>query len=449
MLLTSADIPNTTMAKEIKTMCSLSSINNNLANVSWSSRFVVLALAWLIGLAFGTIYYNCYYPVIFSSDSAAIQVLAQAMADEMSLLPHDFYYGNQLILFRANLFIAPALKFGLTGYTAYIVGSAINFSVFFLITFLTLETVFRNWAKSLFLTVLFFLPLSHNEADYVLGQQSHLANVVFVLMIAVHAYRACWHKEWRGLVIAASVVFLMSVEAPIRALFVLLPLALVIVATGKARSSAKLSLALVVAFVVGYIGNRYLVTTRPLAIDLSDLAFSTSNRFLIRMSSIIKEFIDDYIGFEQFASMRTSPRIHLVLYGVKTLVFLSFLGVFYWLAHRLAARAMKPWTKNRGTILGELQALEFIGLLGVTGVLTGFWITSAVEYNEDQLLRHSEGMLQLCKLALCAYSLNALAYIIPQRLLRYGVLFVIALLSSTVASSFLFAPYRAQLKQSY
>ena len=56
-------------------------------------------------------------------------------------------------------------------------------------------------------------------------------------------------------------------------------------------------------------------------------------------------------------------------------------------------------------------------------------------------------MLQLCKLALCAYSLNALAYIIPQRLPRYGVLFVIALLSSSVASSFLFAPYRAQLQQ--
>ena len=87
VLLASADIPNTTMTKEIKTMSSLSGINNNLANVSWSSRFAVLALVWLIGLAFGTAYLVCYYPAFFHSDSAAIQVLAQAMADEMSLLP--------------------------------------------------------------------------------------------------------------------------------------------------------------------------------------------------------------------------------------------------------------------------------------------------------------------------------------------------------------------------
>jgi hypothetical protein len=236
-------------------MNSLGVIKNHSVNFFWSSRFAMLALVWLIGLAFGTAYFICYYPVVFHSDSAAIQVLAQAMADEMSLLPHDFFYGNQLILLRANLFIAPALKFGFTGYTAYVMGSAINFSVFFLITFLTLETLFRHWAKSLFLSVLFFLPLDYNEADYVLGQQSHLASVVFALVLAVHSYRACWHKEWRSLVIASSVVFLMAVESPMRVLLVLLPLALVIAATGKARSSAKLSLALVIAFVVGYIGN--------------------------------------------------------------------------------------------------------------------------------------------------------------------------------------------------
>ncbi|MFZ2170254.1 MAG: hypothetical protein WAW61_11530, partial [Methylococcaceae bacterium] len=282
--------------KIIETMNYLNTIKNDSRSTSWSSRWAVIVLVWLMGLAFGITFYACYYPVFFHSDSAAIQVLAQAMADEMSLLPHDFYYGNQLILFRANLFIALVLKLGLNGYTAYVIGSAISFSVFFLLAFLTLETVFRHWVKSLFLTVLFFLPLGVNEAGYVLGEQSHLANVVFILMIAVHAYRACLHKEWRSLVLAASVVFLMAVEAPMRALFVLLPLALVIAATGKARSSGKLSLALVIAFIVGYIGNRYLVTTHPVAIDLSDLAFSTSDRFFIRLGSILKEFVDNYIG---------------------------------------------------------------------------------------------------------------------------------------------------------
>lgn len=216
-------------------MNSYSAINNNLANVSWGSRCAVLAVVWLIGLAFAMAYYVFYYPAIFHSDSASIQVLAQAMVDEMSFLPHDFYYGNQLILFRANLFIAPALKFGLTGYKAFAVGSAITFSVFFLITFLTLETVFRNGVKSLFLAVLFFLPLNYIEADFVIGQQSHLANVVFALVIAVHAYHACRNKAWRSSIIVSSAVFLMALEAPMRVVFVLLPLALVIAATGKSQ----------------------------------------------------------------------------------------------------------------------------------------------------------------------------------------------------------------------
>jgi hypothetical protein len=424
----------------------MNAIKKDFINASWNNRYAVLALVWLIGLAFGMIYYVCYYPAIFHSDSASIQVLAQAMADETSLLPHDFYYGNQLILFRANLFIALVLKLGLTGYTAYVMGSAINFSVFFLITFLTLETVFRHRVKSLFLTVLFFLPLSDNEADYVLGQQSHLANVVFALMIAVHAYRACWQKQWRGLVIAASAVFLMAVEAPMRMLFVLLPLAFVIAATGKARSSAKLSLALVIAFVVGYIGNRYLVTTHPVAGDFSNVPFATPDRFVIRSGEMLKDFADNYIGFSQFVGMQTSARIHLVLYGVKTLVLGSFLGLFWWLAKRLAAQTVKPWMDNRSTSEGELQAPEFIGMLGVTGVLTGFWMTAALEAYPEAIIRHFLWALQLCKLALCAYAMNALAYLIPQRLPRYSVLFVVALLSSTATTSFLFAPYRAQLQ---
>jgi hypothetical protein len=125
----------------------------------------------------------------------------------------------------------------------------------------------------------------------------------------------------------------------------------------------------------------------------------------------------------------------------------SFLGLFYWLVKRLAERALKTWMNNRDTIQGELQAMQFIGMLGVTGVLTGLWMNAAIELYPEGITRHFLWALQLCKLALCAYTLNALAYLIPQRLPREGVLFVIALLSSTVASSFLFAPYRAQLKE--
>jgi len=84
------------------------------------------------------------------------------------------FYANQLIFFRANLFIAPALKLGLTGYTAFVVGSSISFSVFFLITFLTLETLFHSRVKSLFLTSFAVPSLKHKR-----GRFRHRATITF------------------------------------------------------------------------------------------------------------------------------------------------------------------------------------------------------------------------------------------------------------------------------
>ncbi|EBG8631815.1 hypothetical protein FJO97_23075, partial [Salmonella enterica] len=87
----------------------------------------------IIGLAIGLVHHIYIYPNFFHADSAAYQVLASAIRDEGVLLPHDFFYGNQLIMLKISPFIALANYIGFSGYKAYAIGGAIAICVWFYI----------------------------------------------------------------------------------------------------------------------------------------------------------------------------------------------------------------------------------------------------------------------------------------------------------------------------
>ncbi|WP_238787851.1 hypothetical protein [Salmonella enterica] len=76
---------------------------------------------------------HLYLSEFFHADSAAYQVLASAIRDEGVLLPHDFFYGNQLIMLKISPFIALANCIGFSGYKAYAIGGAIAICVWFYI----------------------------------------------------------------------------------------------------------------------------------------------------------------------------------------------------------------------------------------------------------------------------------------------------------------------------
>lgn len=408
---------------------------NALSGLRGRRRAGVVLLAVLTGLAWATVFLAGYYPAVFHSDSAAHQVLAQAMADEGSLLPRDFAYGNQLILWRNNLFIAPALLLGAQGYRAYAIGSALNFAMFFVIAFLCVDAVVRDWRRSLLAAWLLFVPLGHSEADFVLGQQSHLAAAVFPLLVAVSAYRA--GSGGRGaLPIGACAAFLMVLEAPTRSAMVLLPLAMAVVACGRARSTRGFAAAVLAAAIAGYAGHQWLASSREVT-GIPAVGLAAYDHFLARASQQFKGFVDFFIGFYQFDGAPAKAE-NLALYGFKTLALAAFGAVAFRIGLRLVRRHQAAPASA-----APVSALEFLGVAGLAGALLGFWIVCAVEYWLD--IRHILWALVMLKLVLILWALHAVA---PPGRVRWPALAALvtaAMLMSTPIVRMALPGYRTQL----
>jgi len=402
-------------------------------------RAGVLAFAGLLGLLWAAAFLAGFYPAVFHSDSAAHQVLAQAMVDEGSLLPSDFAYGNQLILWRNNVFIAPALWLGAQGYRAYAIGSAVNFTVLFLIAFLCIEAVVRDWRRSLLAGWLLFLPLGHSEADFVLGQQSHLAAVVFPLVIALCVYRA-GNGDRPALLLGSCAVGLMVLEAPTRAAMVLVPLAMAVIACGRTRTSRGAGAAMLAGAVAGFAGNQWLARSREVT-GIPAVAVAAYDHFLSRANQLLKGFVDFFIGFNQFDGAPATAG-NLALYGFKTLALGAFVALSLWIAVRLARRHLDSPLPPL-----PVSAAEFLGVAGLAGALLGFWIVCAIEYWLD--IRHFLWALAMLKLVLILWALKAVAPAGRVRWLALGAFVVAAVLMSTPTVRMVFPAYRQQLKAEF
>ncbi|AMO24607.1 hypothetical protein GCM10027034_10780 [Ramlibacter solisilvae] len=409
--------------------------SNAFLGLALPGRAGAALLVVFTGLLTAWVFFLGYYPSIFHSDAAAHQLLAQAMVDERSLLPRDFAYGNQLILWRNNLFIAPALALGLEGYRAYAAGSMATFAVFFLAAFLCIDSLLQHWRRSLLACWLLFLPLGHTEADFILGQQSHLGIVVLALVIVIQAFRASQGHR-RAPVLCALAVFLLVLEAPTRAVMLLLPLAAALWAGGR-LGGARSWLGLVVAgALAGYAGNRWLLLSHQV-VGIPPLPLAAYDHFLARASELLKGIVDYFIGFYQFAGMSSKPA-HLVLYALKTLALALFAGLAVWLGARLARRVMSPPQSHPAA-----GPIEFVGMTGGLGAALGFFIVCAIEYWLD--IRHFLWALVLLKLALL---LAALQWLSHRRFERpmLAALCALAILTSTVGSALVVPPYRARLQ---
>jgi hypothetical protein len=402
-------------------------------------RAGVMVFVALVGLLWAAAFLAGFYPAVFHSDSAAHQVLAQAMVDEGRLLPMDFAYGNQLILWRNNVFIAPALLLGAQGYQAYAIGSAVNFTVLFLIAFLCIEAVFQDWRRSLLAAWLLFLPLGHSEADFVLGQQSHLAAVVLPLVIALCAYGA-GNGDRRALVLGPCAVFLMVLEAPSRSAMMLLPLSIAMIACGRASASRGVGAAMLAAAVAGYAGNQWLAGSREVT-GIPAVPLAAYDHFLSRAYQLLKGLVDFFIGFHQFDGVPANAG-NLALYGFKTLALGASVALPLWLAVRLARRQ----TVDHHLPQPPVTAIEFLGVTGLMGALLGFVMVCAIEYWLD--IRHFLWALVMLKLVLILWVIKT----VPAGRLRWpalGVLTAVAILMSGPTLRMVLPAYRQQLKADF
>lgn len=368
------------------------------ASLGPAARAAVLAAVVLVAAASAAIFQWRVYPALFHSDSAAHYVLARQMLAEGRLVPHDFAFNNQLILWRNPLFIALALKAGASGYRAYAIGSVLTFVPCFAAAFLLIERLVGRWPRSLLLAWLWFVPLGASEADYILGQQTHLVWTLFALALAVHAPRAA-AGEGAATVVCALTAFAMAVEAPTRSLMVAAPLGLALLAGGERRRLRTLCAALAAALAAGWLVSRGLSAGHTLR-GIEPAPLSLDAQFVARAKLLGRFFVDDFVGFSQFAGASSTP-LELSLYGVKTAVLLALVAT----GLAVARPAWVSAPRQGGAAPAARPAWQFVGLAGAAQVAVGAWLVSAIGIEAD--VRHFLWGLMLLKLVAWHVGLDA------------------------------------------
>ena len=162
---------------------------------------------------------------ILHGDQAAHYVLATAMWNENSMIPHLFNYGNQLILIRNNIFIALALGLGFSGYEAYFVGATVALVFWFFVIYMSLYSVNKSLRNSLLVVSTVFLLLLLNGAsrDYIITQQSHLANVALAFVFISQFYKFITERQKISFILSILTICLIALEEPARAYLILAP----------------------------------------------------------------------------------------------------------------------------------------------------------------------------------------------------------------------------------
>ena len=374
-------------------------------------RFAIYLSVWLLGLMLSIAYYQYFYPLIFHSDSGSIQVLAQAMIDESSFIPKDFNFGNQIILFRANPFIALALSYGFVGYKAYTIGSALSFSLYFLVSFCVFAYYQNDFIKGLLLNLLFYVPLGVLEQDFILGQQAHLSNVLLALLFASNAYLICTQfskVKTRKILFASSFicVFIMGLEAPARATLVIFPVLLACLAIiNSAKSFVILFVGSSSALALATLINKLIFFHQYTVQGLPDIKISSLNIFFERMIWMFGRFYDAYAGMH----LHSLPGLNFLTFAVLALdivCVIAFIAVTVAIIKLGLQASWRRFCSNSMALL-ELSPFQFFAYSGLLGCFSGFFITGinlAIELD----IRHFFWGLQFIKLFICSILLNAI-----------------------------------------
>lgn len=273
------------------------------------------ALFFALSLAFGVVYIKYMYSYIFHADASAMQVLAQAMVDTKSFITHDFYYGNQLIFLRSSSTIALALALGYSAYNAFIAGSALSIAIWATVCLYCINSAIKNPKLALLLTVCVLFPISSSyDGDYILGQQSHLANVVCSLSFVVFLYKYLSESIKKDLALSILFICLISIETPIRGAFVALTAMIAINLFFKNNKSIPATIVIVAAMVVSYVINKSLLIHFGIAQDI------ISDSKLMSLDAIV-----DNIKFISHDYLIASSPMNLL--GGRRI--LSFASLFY------------------------------------------------------------------------------------------------------------------------
>lgn len=323
--------------------------------------------ACFLALGIGYIHHRWFYPLEFHGDAAALHVLAKAILEEGSLLPSNFSYGNQIIFLRSSWLIALVSAFGLTGMDAFVVGSSLTIAFWGTLLYFFLSAFFDSHSKGVLFMVLLLLPFGVWESDLVLGQQSHLANVVLCLGLVISVSLYISRKSRLFFVAAGACLFVMSAEAPIRGLLVLGPLLVALLCMTGLRRAVAIAMPMGVLFVAAFLLNKWLVHLRPLELRLLEvLSFSTSDDIVNNLGRTSKEALGSIWSMYIIAGDRLSLGGFLVL-GAGLLLIAGYLG-FIWVGVREAANVAAARLDQSPQVDGVIDDKDSVRLVRLTSI---------------------------------------------------------------------------------
>jgi hypothetical protein len=195
--------------------------NEQRTSVMGQSRNRALILSISVVLAFlcHNLFMHLYYWRWFHSDSAAAYIVAQQILNEGRLFPSRFIFGNDLFLLRPQFAIALLMKLGMSGYGAYALATSLMFAVAYGIVAFCLILCQPRGAVPFIATCLLFIPISMNEVDFILGQQSHLMQSSLALIAAILFYRTSQDLAGRfAAFVLLVIISLLTVDSIMRAL---------------------------------------------------------------------------------------------------------------------------------------------------------------------------------------------------------------------------------------
>ncbi|MDD2845891.1 MAG: hypothetical protein PHT57_13165 [Rhodoferax sp.] len=343
------------------------------------AEFIWPVMTALMAFVIGYIHHRWFYSIYFHGDAASMHVLAKAMIDESSLLPVDFSYGNQLIFLRSSPFIALALLAGFKGYKAFIVGSALSISFWGVVLYFFLSTYFKSRRKGWLFSILLLLPLGPWESDFILGQQSHLSNVILALGVAVFINLFILNKNKFFLFVACGCLFLISAEAPMRGLLVLVPILILLGFGADFGVFLVVFLTAGLTFSLSYLVNKLIIYKHPIAINyFNTLTFKSSDEFINNIINTTRELIGSISSINMVSGNKISL-LGFFVFSFGFLLIIVYIGLVFSGIFNISEFMRRKIIniKNSENFLAT-DNLCFVYFVAVTGVVVGEFSVAAL-----------------------------------------------------------------------
>lgn len=225
------------------------------------------------------------------------------------------------------------MGFGLTGFEAFLIGSSLFSSVMGTFLYIFLNIFFNNErSKSLLFTILLLIPINNGEFDYFLGQQSHLFNVIMCFGITIMMSKILIYtvKNNFYFAIVCIILFFITVESPVRGLFIIIPLSISVFLLFRKTFNLYVVF-FVISFITAYVLNKYLMTLYPISIDyLHTSTVAPLDVILNNVVTLVKSTIYSYtsnIG-NYFGNSSSYKKVFLIINLLWSILF-SVIIIFY------------------------------------------------------------------------------------------------------------------------